>query len=1242
MILYNKLKDHPDYIFRKITKRNTHPERKKIFMEGLIFINTKIEDDSGTLYIYGRLDDCRSICAKTETFNHYFYVLMGNDELSVDTLDYQLHEATRKSEESGEYIKHVEVVQKTSIMGYQHNGPVKMFKIYTNYVSFARKILEQKGYLTYEASINLIMRFMVDRKFGGFHWLKISKYNVSYEKESECDLEITFNDQDLDVLLDKSDMGPVRWMSFDIEACKGGNGRGFVAALSDPVSQIGITLFTSTHEVLDKRVFSLVPKGKSVSNCGITVEKFEDERNLFIAFRDYIIKRDPDVIVGYNIRVFDFPYLFDRAKVLKIDDEFLLLGKLKKKKATIRKSTFSSAAKGSRLDFSIKIRGRFDFDVLKFIKDTQKLRSYSLGNVANILLGYAKVEMPYENIPIYQAGTDDQRAHLCYYCWWDAHLCYELMKKQMAIVNYAETARVCGAPFEYLLDRGQQILTMSLLLRFGNPRGFVVPSSTESQNDEKTKGACVLEPKKGFYEDPIIVLDFRSLYPSIIDDSNVCYSTIVPIWWAKEKLKEGDYFIPPITGIDYCYVAEHIQVGILSQMEQILFAKRMDAKGDLKREKDPAKKEVLDGRQNAIKVRMNSIYGFLKANMVCDMRLMETVCGIGRYMIETSKALVEREFPGSEVIYGDSVTGDTPCIFKDLDGKIVIKSIEDISKDFIVAPDGKEYASTDLLTWTESGWCKIRKVIRHLTDKQIFRVVTGAGVVECTSDHGLIRSNGERISTKDLKIGESLLHSFTEEFYELEEFVESFQVKDKLKACKIYAYLKSLGHFVHIKYSNDIYNISISYDPETYDVKSIEPIEYKGYVYDLETENHHFHAGVGQMIVHNTDSIFIKFGTGISLDQAFEWGQKAADMCTELFTRGKKRKVHLLQREKAIHPCLLVGKKKYSGMLSLGPGLPFKRKETGLETVRRDNAKIGSETLDQALELVVAKGDYKGKRTIKFIHNEIRRLLLGQIEFSKLIISKNLSKSFEHYEKSGTTQPHVELAKKILARTNETGEAIYYTGDRVPYVMITGLKGSKSSECSEDPFYALKNRLPIDFKYYIENQMMKPLMRIMIPILAPHESMTKRNKKGDKVYLNDKEMQTLTTYKILFTGPHMLSKVQKVVEGGAGIMKFVKTTAGCVNCGARLRVKRDRSGEIVESAFCDECEEKKAITYIKIQGELNELYDKKWKCWTRCQACVGDKHAQQINCSNKDCDNLYEREKVVLDIEDLVVKINRI
>jgi DNA polymerase delta subunit 1 len=291
--------------------------------------------------------------------------------------------------------------------------------------------------------------------------------------------------------------------------------------------------------------------------------------------------------------------------------------------------------------------------------------------------------------------------------------------------------------------------------------------------------------------------------------------------------------------------------------------------------------------------------------------------------------------------------------------------------------------------------------------------------------------------------------------------------------------------------------------------------------------------------------------------------------------------------------------------------------------------------------LIIVEKDYDGSRSIKYVHDQIRKLLLGQIEISKLIISKNLSKSFEHYENSGTKQPHVELAKRIAARTHMTGEMVYYTGDRVPFVMLAGHKNSKSSDCSEDPLYALTNRKPLDFKYYIENQMMKPLMRLMIPILAPHESMKKRNKKGDKVYLNDTEMRNLTTFKILFTGHHMMVKIHKTVEGGSDIMKFVKKESGCINCGARLRIKRGRNGEIVESSFCDECEERKAINFIKMQAEMRYLEEKRWACWSTCQSCV-KQHLQKISCRNKDCDNFYEREKIVLDIEDLEKKMNRI
>lgn len=57
-------------------------------------------------------------------------------------------------------------------------------------------------------------------------------------------------------------------------------------------------------------------------------------------------------------------------------------------------------------------------------------------------------------------------------------------------------------------------------------------------------------------------------------------------------------------------------------------------------------------------------------------------------------------------------------------------------------------------------------------------------------------------------------------------------------------------------------------------------------------------------------------------------------------------------------------------------------------------------------------------------------------------------------------------------------------GDRVAYVIIKGIKGAAAWEKSEDPLYVLENNIPIDTKYYLDNQLSKPLLRIFEPILG--------------------------------------------------------------------------------------------------------------------------------------------------------------
>ena len=133
------------------------------------------------------------------------------------------------------------------------------------------------------------------------------------------------------------------------------------------------------------------------------------------------------------------------------------------------------------------------------------------------------------------------------YCIKDALLPQRLMDKLYVIVNYIEMARVTGVTLDYLNSRGQQIKVMSMLLRKCRLKGdLVIPTPKRQQGgaDATFEGATVLEPKKGFYRDPIATLDFASLYPSIMQAHNLCYSTLLMPSQVKE-LDESQYTKTP-------------------------------------------------------------------------------------------------------------------------------------------------------------------------------------------------------------------------------------------------------------------------------------------------------------------------------------------------------------------------------------------------------------------------------------------------------------------------------------------------------------------------------------------------------------------------------------------------------------------------------------------------------------------------------------------------------------------------
>lgn len=120
----------------------------------------------------------------------------------------------------------------------------------------------------------------------------------------------------------------------------------------------------------------------------------------------------------------------------------------------------------------------------------------------------------------------------------------------MCFINYIEMARVTGIPFNFLLSRGQQIKVISQLFRKALETGYVIPALKQEGSDEQYEGATVIEPEKGYYDVPIATLDFASLYPSIMQAHNLCYTTLLDnkIVETLGLVRDVDYVVTPNNG----------------------------------------------------------------------------------------------------------------------------------------------------------------------------------------------------------------------------------------------------------------------------------------------------------------------------------------------------------------------------------------------------------------------------------------------------------------------------------------------------------------------------------------------------------------------------------------------------------------------------------------------------------------------------------------------------------------------
>jgi DNA polymerase elongation subunit (family B) len=593
--------------------------------------------------------------------------------------------------------------------------------------------------------------------------------------------------------------------------------------------------------------------------------------------------------------------------------------------------------------------------------------------------------------------------------------------------------------------------------------------------------------------------------------------------------------------------------GIMPSILKELLKARKDTRKLIPLETDEFMKNVLDQRQLGYKVTANSLYGQCgaKTSTFYEKDIAACTTATGRKLLTYAKCIIEECYGDklcdttkygpvltkAEYIYGDSVASWTPIkIRKNEENIVYICAIEELAKKFgnnnwvtCTEPgkQEKEFCELENIeSWSEKGWTTLYRVIRHklASHKKMLRVVTNTGLVDVTDDHSLILSNGAEISPTNCEVGIELLHQPLPYGINLnldylngdETEYGKYYSQDQVYLANVAA-LNGTSQII----ISDEYDYDFDRDCEYYtdmiciqkilhcemvektQITKIREIPYEGYVYDLTTENHHFAAGVGNLIVHNTDSVFFTFnlqtpdGKPIrgkeALEITIELAQEAGHLASS-FLKGP----HDLEYEKTFMPFCLLSKKRYVGMLYETDPNKCKRKEMGIVLKRRDNAPIVKDIYGGIIDILMKKQNIQ--EAIDFLKNCLQNIVEEKYSMDKLIITKSLRTGYKNPQGIA----HKVLADRITARDPGNKPS---SGDRIPFVYIASKdKKALQGEKIETPTFIIENGLKIDYSFYITNQIMKPVQQLFALVL---EKIWEMNKKIPKIKQFKKVVETL-------------------------------------------------------------------------------------------------------------------------------------
>lgn len=532
-------------------------------------------EDKTIVSLFGRAENGRSFVSIRE-FEPYFFI------------------ESKDLKKAEKYLSKFKV-EKTKLTNFKNLPVIKISGKNTAEINKLYPALHHLEIDTYEADVKPVQRFLMDNDI-------LSSINIEGEYEPSERIDRVYKNAKIKPI---EFFPELKIISIDTESDEKGN-----------LFCIGIYSknYKKCFLITDKKIENAV-------SC-------KDEADCLEKFRNEVIKLDPDIITGWNLIDFDLAYLQNLYKKHKI------LFDIGRTNSSLRLRLEENYMRSS----SANLTGRQILDAFNLLRDpfikeapsikNAEFESYSLESVAQALLKKGKLIAGKGRHTEIEKWYKNDLKKLVEYNLLDCQLVYEILEKTKIIELAIERIQLTGLQLNKLT--ASIAAFDSLYIREARKRNLVSPTTRYQQKETKITGGYVKLPESGIHNN-VIVLDFKSLYPSIIKTFN-----IDPASFLEEKEKNC------IESPNHAFFKN--SEGILPQILERLHQAR-----------EKAKRENRELSNYAIKIIMNSFFGVLASpnSRYFNFDMANSITNFAQMLIKLTAEQIEKKF-NKKIIYQDT------------------------------------------------------------------------------------------------------------------------------------------------------------------------------------------------------------------------------------------------------------------------------------------------------------------------------------------------------------------------------------------------------------------------------------------------------------------------------------------------------------------------------------------------------------------------------------------------------------